>query len=234
MKRTSTLSFALAVIVSAAIACGAAQASTITIQTAHSSAAAQNSAAAYRSVVDAALASPAGAANSKTVATYDNISNLSLFGGSPVNLAFKSTVDFGVSAANAGLWTIRSGVDFGKGGAIFVDGVAYGFNSSDMYWAGSYNIPGQYFNIALNLAAGNHTLNIYGLEGCCDGFQQAQFKAGSSASFTTFSNTDSLVSPVPEPGIYAMLLIGMCLLAFSARRATQQASDKFAVEGLRA
>ncbi|CDG83938.1 CCXG family PEP-CTERM protein [Janthinobacterium agaricidamnosum] len=234
MKRTTTLSLAFAMMGSAVLVSSAAQASTITIQTANSNAAAQNSAAAYRSVVDAALASPAGAATSKTVAIYDNIASQSLLGGSLSSIAFKSTVDFGVSAANAGLWTIRSGVDFSKGGAIFVDGVAYGYSSSDMYWAGAYNTPGQYFNIALNLAAGNHTLNIYGLEACCGGLQQAQFKAGSSASFTTFSNTDNLVSPVPEPGIYAMLLIGMGLLAFSARRETRGRSDKFAAQGVRA
>lgn len=34
------------------------------------------------------------------------------------------------------------------------------------------------------------------------------------------------VSPVPEPGIYAMLLIGLGLLGFTTRR---EASDKFSV-----
>lgn len=85
-----------------------------------------------------------------------------------------------------------------------------------MWWNGSYSNPSQYFDITLNLSAGNHTLNIYGLEGCCDGGQQAQFKIG-NGSFTTFSTSDTL-APVPEPETFAMLLAGLGLVGFAARR----------------
>jgi hypothetical protein len=195
---------------------GSAHASTIKIETGFLTAGSQVDAAAYKTVVDAALAIPAAGYGSALPSIYDNISNQILFGGSATNIAFKSTVDFGVSVANAGSWEIRSGVDFGFGGALFVDGVEQVFKTSDMWWAGSYGDPAQFLTITLNLSAGNHTLNLYGLEGCCDGPQQAQFRFG-DRQFETFSTRDNL-APVPEPESYAMLLAGLGVMGAIARR----------------
>ncbi|EZP40435.1 CCXG family PEP-CTERM protein [Janthinobacterium lividum] len=193
-----------------------ANASTITVSTGYSGAGAQSSAADYQSVVNAAVATPGAGFGSTTIASYDNVSNSGLF-GSGSNIAFKSVINFGVSAADAGAWSFRSGVDFGKGGALFLDGVALDFKSNDMWWAGNYNNGSQFFSGSSALSAGNHTLSIYGLEGCCDGGQQAQFKAGNN-NFASFGANDGLISAVPEPSTYAMLLIGLGLLGFTARR----------------
>ena len=198
-----------------------ANASTITISTGYSTASAQTSADAYKNVVNAAVVTPGAGYGSTSVSSYDNVSNSSLF-GSNANIASRSVIDFGVSASQAGAWSFRSGVDFGKGGALFLDGVALDYKSSDMWWAGNYNNASQFLSGSTVLSAGNHTLSIYGLEGCCDGGQQVQFKAGNS-SFASFSSTDGLasVSPVPEPSTYAMMLIGLGLLAFTGRRSAQ-------------
>ena len=193
-----------------------ANASTITLSTGFSSAGAQASATAYQSVVNAAVATPGAGYGSTTIASYDNVNNSGLF-GSGSNIAFKSVINFGVSAADAGAWSFRSGVDFGKGGALFLDGVALDFKSNDMWWAGNYNNASQFLSGSGNLSAGNHTLSIYGLEGCCDGGQQAQFKAGNN-NFVSFGAKDGLISAVPEPTTYAMLLVGLGLLGFTARR----------------
>ena len=193
-----------------------ANASTITLSTGYSNAGAQASAAAYQAVVDAAVATPGAGYGTTSVASYDNVTNGSLF-GSGSNIAFKSVINFGVSAADAGAWSFRSGVDFGKGGALFLDGVALDFKSTDMWWAGNYNNNSQFLGGSSNLSAGNHTLSIFGLEGCCDGGQQVQFKSGTN-NFTSFASTDGLVSAVPEPSTYFMLLVGLGLLGFTARR----------------
>ncbi|WP_426079120.1 CCXG family PEP-CTERM protein [Janthinobacterium sp. PSPC3-1] len=211
--------FALSLIVLGVFA--HANASTITISTGYSTASAQTSADAYKNVVNAAVVTPGAGYGSTSVSSYDNVSNSSLF-GSNANIASRSVIDFGVSASQAGAWSFRSGVDFGKGGALFLDGVALDYKSSDMWWAGNYNNASQFLSGSTVLSAGNHTLSIYGLEGCCDGGQQVQFKAGNS-SFASFSSTDGLasVSPVPEPSTYAMMLIGLGLLAFTGRRSAQ-------------
>ena len=199
----------------AALSCSAAMAhaSTITFGTGSSSAAAQASAEDYKSVVSAAIT------NTVSVSSYNSVSPDDVGLLIPNSYAFQSIVNFGVSDAQAGLWSFRSGVDFGKGGAIFVDGIAQDFKSNNMWWGGSYGNSSQYFNISLDLAAGNHVLAIYGLENCCSGNQQAQFQYGSNA-FTSFSNSDGLnpVAAVPEPESYAMLLTGLGLMAAVARR----------------
>ncbi|WP_187364416.1 CCXG family PEP-CTERM protein [Massilia genomosp. 1] len=217
MKKTLSWVFAAAALTVAGSVC----ASTITIESASATPSGMLSdAGAYQSAVNASLK---GAAYSKTsVESYNNITHASLFGGSS-NFALKSTINFGVTQANAGLWQFRAGVDFGYGGALFLNDVALDVKSHDMWWAGQYNNASQYFNAAVNLGAGNHTLTIYGFEGCCDGGQQAQFMAP-AGTFVSFSNADQLVSAVPEPETYAMFLTGMAMLGFLAQRRQRPAS----------
>lgn len=94
-----------------------------------------------------------------------------------------------------------------------------------MWWAGSYSNPSQYLSFAKTLATGNHTLTIYGLEWCCSGPQQAQFKAAGSNAFVSFSNTDGLVvTAVPEPESYALMLAGLGLMGTMVRRRKNKAA----------
>ena len=187
-----------------------ANASVITVQVATTSPAAQANAAAYKLAVDAAIADPAAYKGSKSVAVYDNLSVKNYFGGIS-NYAFESTIDFGVTAAQAGMWNFRTGVDFGYGGALFVDGVALGYNTHDMWWANSYGAGNGSLQGALDLAAGNHVLKIYGIEGCCDGGMQA---------YATFASTDQL-NAVPEPVGIATFGLGAGAIAFIRRRRKQ-------------
>ncbi|MES2583347.1 MAG: CCXG family PEP-CTERM protein [Pseudomonadota bacterium] len=169
----------------------------------------------YQAAVDAAvLSSPV-----VPIASYDSINPGLSQGG---NDAYKATVTFGVTTA--GTWDFRSGVDFGLGGAMFLDGVAQTFRTTDMWWNGNYNNAAQHLSFSSVLAVGNHTLTIYGLEWCCSGAQQAQFKAAGSNAFVSFSNQDGLVSAVPEPESYAMMLAGLGLMATIARRRKKKAA----------
>ena len=103
--------FALSLIAVAVFA--HANASTITVSTGYSTASAQKTADAYKAVVDAAVAKPTLGYGSKTVASYNALDNSGLFGSS-TNIAFRSTIDFGVTAAQAGSWSFRTGVDFSQ------------------------------------------------------------------------------------------------------------------------
>jgi len=205
-----------------------ADASVITLQTAYSTATAQTTAAGYKSTVEAALKTqaqtPKTGYGTKVLPAYDSVSNQALFGANS-DIAWKATIDFGVTAAQAGNWTFRTGVDFDYGGALFLDGIALTSSGNNMYWGGNYNTASQYLQASLNLAAGNHTLTIYGLEHCCDGAEQAQFKIGSSGLYTSFAGTDGLnlkSSAVPEPATLASFGLGLALVAGIRRRRQQR------------
>lgn len=43
------------------------------------------------------------------------------------------------------------------------------FKTNDMWWAGDYTNPTQSFQLTQAISAGNHQLQLFGLEGCCDG-----------------------------------------------------------------
>ena len=176
-----------------------------------------DSAAGYQAAVDAAV--NAAGAKTTAVSSFESLAFSSVKPSSLAqNYAMKTTITFGVTAANSGEWNFRAGVDFGKGGALFVDDAASAFNSTDMWWAGSYGATGS-FSVKATLAAGNHTLTLYGIEGCCSGNQQIQFSAPGSTAFKSFSSTDGLaVAAVPEPETYAMLVAGLGVMGAVARR----------------
>jgi hypothetical protein len=197
----------LLAILSLAFVASAASASSIQIQSgAYSGNGSFSSASDYLSAVDLAVAGSVVTA----ISSYDDLA-ININGG-----ALKSTINFGV--ASAGAWDFRAGVDFGKGGALFLDGVALQTISTNMWWGGSYSNPTQSFGVSSSLAVGNHTLTIVGLEDCCSGNQQVQFKSAGSNHFTSFSNTDGLVAAVPEPETYAMLLAGLGLIGAAVKR----------------
>lgn len=202
-----------------AMAYGTSEAAVITFQTGYSDAVAQASANDYRSVVDAAVAnSPYG---TKTLDNYDVVSNHSLFGASASNIAFKSTINFGLSSD--GTYSFRAGVDFGNGGAVFLDGQAVDVKTNDMWWNYDYNQTSSVFTVSnKSLLAGNHTLTIYGLEGCCDGGQQVQYSVNGAAFQSFSSNTLQLAAAVPEPETYAMMLGGLGVMGTIARRRRKQ------------
>lgn len=194
-----------------------AQASRVTFETATSLFASPNGADAawYRSSVEAALAQPG--AHFASVPLFDGLTSYGQFGGFNNNLAYRTTVQFVVTAAQAGSWGLRVGGDFGYGAAVFLDGVALGVNNTAMDWSMGFASPTQTLQFAsVAITAGLHTLILYGREDCCDGGEQGQFKRA-GGDWVTFGTSDGLASPVPAPQSWALMAAGLAGLSVRLR-----------------
>jgi len=202
-------------VASLALACaGSAHGSQTTMHTGYSIAGSQAGASAYRAAVEAALAEPAAGYGSAHLPRFEQVNNHELFGAS-TSLAYHFTVDFDVTAAMAGRWDFRAGVDFGWGGTMLLDDTELDVRSDDLWWAGSWSAD--VLAGGLTLTEGRHTLHLYGLEPCCDGFFTAQFSINNGA-YVTFADNDGLLPAVPEPSTALMLAAGTGLLALHSRR----------------
>ena len=194
----------LAAAIALALVAGAASASTISYQIGTTFESELGSAAAYASAVNTSNLDTA-----TTISSYDNLA-LSLSDES-----LKSTITFYLATPTT--FDFRAGVDFGGGGALFVDNTST-FNGGNMWWAGNYSDPSQHLELDnVTMSAGDHTLTLYGFEDCCSGNTQLQYKAIGDANFTSFGATDSLPA-VPEAQNVAMLLAGLGLVGTLARR----------------
>lgn len=142
-------------------------------------------------------------------------SNSSVFGANS-NIGYHDQVTFNVAPGQVGNWAFRFGIDLGYGGTLLIDGVPAQTQTNDMWWAGSYGDPTQFLAGAANLAAGVHTIDIYGFEGCCDGGTQGQFLSPGAQGFNNFS-------AAPEPASWAMMIVGLGLAGATLRRRAAKA-----------
>lgn len=132
-------------------------------------------------------------------------------------------VDFTVGSAVAGgALAFQLAPDAAYGGALYFDGVLLGANATDLWWGGNWNALSELLvGSVTNLSAGNHTLDAYWAEGCCNGGQAGRFSVNGGAwQSLSVANLDRLA--VPEPGSLALFGLGIAGL-MAGRRARRQA-----------
>ncbi len=216
-------SFAAALFLSLATLAASASASVISFSTRAYTGGALGSAAAYNSTIDTLMAqAPTAGYGDTTLASATRMGNNAVFGGPQRNIAFLTTIQFDLGLTAPVSFSVRGGPDFGLGGFLSLDGQTLAWKSTDMWWSGSYGNASQTLTAQTTLSTGAHVLKLAGLENCCDGGSQLQFRIGTGA-WTTFAENDGLAVPsansnvdVPEPASFALL--GAALVALAARR----------------
>lgn len=130
-------------------------------------------------------------------------------------------VSFHVGSQFAGnQWAFKIAPDAGFGGAIYLDGVLLDRNTNDLWHDGAFtNAPANQLLSAqgLNVTPGNHVLEGYWAEYCCNGEQGAVFSTNGT-QWLALSVDNLNAPPVPEPEEWAMLLAGFGLVHWQVKR----------------
>jgi len=128
-------------------------------------------------------------------------------------------VDFSIGGSVAGSSVLfEIAPDAGYGGAIYLDNVLLTASNTDLWWGNNWNNVSELLRGTLtNAGLGNHVLEAYWAEGCCNGGQGARFSVnGQGWQSLSVANLDRLA--VPEPGTFALLGVALLGLGTTCRK----------------
>ncbi len=119
--------------------------------------------------------------------TFSDITNRSEQGGSGSQQDFIAFSEAYFTVPTNGQWGVRYGADYGLGGGLYVDGVAWDERwDDDLWWRRDWDHEDVLSDIRF-LSAGEHKLEIIGAEGGNDGGLSIQFSLN-GANWITYDN----------------------------------------------
>ena len=111
--------------------------------------------------------------------------NRNTFSGPNGNYGLLTEVHFKVDIP--GVWEFRAGVDYGRGGGLYVNGETLDERwDEDLWWGYNFNHP-DVLTGSIHLENGFHHIEALGYEGCCDGTINMQYKTPGSGVWLDMS-----------------------------------------------
>jgi hypothetical protein len=126
----------------------------------------------------------------------DGLSNQA-YCGTNSNIISHLVVPFTASAD--GSWTFQFGPDAGHGSELLIDGVVVVGHWYDTWAGGNLDNTSQSLSYTADLAAGEHTIEVYAAEPCCDGAWGARYQAVGASSWTPLRTSPPKVSVTGLP-----------------------------------
>ncbi|WP_430459559.1 CCXG family PEP-CTERM protein [Thalassolituus sp. LLYu03] len=135
---------------------------------------------------------------STLLTAFTSVSNSTVIsGGASINFLVYSLSTF--TATTAGSWSFRVGVDFGRGGALYVDGVAVEEQwSTDMWWGADwtseYATATNILQGSATLSAGQHTLMLIGAEDGSGGVMAMEYLPPGGSTWMAYSTANLTIT----------------------------------------
>ncbi len=121
-------------------------------------------------------------------------------------------IDFSSSDST---WGFQLAPDAGYGGALYLDSQLIAKETSDLWWDFAWNDNSQLLNSAANiLLAGDHVLEAYWAEGCCNGSIGGRFSVDGGQSWQDLSVSNLNVVAIPNPDILSLMVLGLMALFY--------------------
>ena len=149
------------------------------------------------------------------ITNFSGITNRSQFGNSNSNFGAFSESYFLVQPGETGQWGFRYGADFGRGGALYINGVQLEQQWGDnLWWANSWTNASQVLQgTATFSSSGYQKLEVLGFEDCCDGGITVQFKKP-NGNWTTFATNNidirSRACPIEQEPTFQSISHDVC------------------------
>ncbi|MFD2231262.1 CCXG family PEP-CTERM protein [Alkalimarinus sediminis] len=144
--------------------------------------------------------------SSSLVDTFDSYRT----GNNTINLM---TIDFDMNSA--GSWGFDLALDAGYGAAFYLDGNLVSNRTDNLWWAYNWNSSDVMRVLDNTLTAGDHKIEIFWAENCCNGASSAKFTTDGINWQALSSANIAAAASVAEPATIALFSIGLVGLSLS-------------------